>query len=84
MALAAGLVGDPDGSGVGEEVVGAAGFCEFLRRAGADTAENVARESIGADLESRGFWLEAIDTLKEPIERLEELWSRQARPAGSD
>ena len=57
---------------------------EFLRRAGADTAENVARESIGADLESRGFWLEAIDTLREPIDRLEELWSRQARPDGSD
>ena len=54
---------------------------EFLRRAGAETAENVARESIGADLESRRFWLEAIDTLKEPIERLEKLWSRQARQA---
>ena len=56
---------------------------EFLRRAGSDTAENVARESIGADLESPRFWLEAIDTLREPIERLEELWSRQApRPDG--
>ena len=56
---------------------------EFLRRSGSDTAENVARESIGADLESRGFWLEAIDTLREPIERLEELWSRRApRPQG--
>ncbi len=55
---------------------------DFLRRSGADTAENVARESIGADLESPGFWLEAIDTLREPIERLEDLWSRQApRPA---
>ncbi len=56
---------------------------DFLRRAGADTAENVARESIGADLESPSFWREAIDTLREPIERLEELWSRQApRPPG--
>ena len=56
---------------------------EFLRRAGSDTAENVARESIGADLESRGFWLQAIDTLREPIERLEELWSRQTlQPEG--
>ena len=56
---------------------------EFLRRSGSDSAENVARESIGADLESPRFWLEAIDTLREPIERMEELWSRQApRPGG--
>jgi oligoendopeptidase F len=46
---------------------------EFLRLSGSDTAENVARRSIGRDLESPGFWVESINSLKEPLSRLKEL-----------
>lgn len=49
---------------------------EFLRRTGADTAETVARDSIGVDLESPQFWREAIDTMAEPVDQLEALWAR--------
>ena len=49
---------------------------EFLRRTGSDTAENVARGVLGVDLESPGFWSDAIDTLAEPVEQLETLWER--------
>jgi oligoendopeptidase F len=46
---------------------------EFLRLAGSDSAENVARRTIGRDLESSEFWAEAIRSLDEPLNRLEEL-----------
>ena len=46
---------------------------EFLRRTGSDTAENVARQTIGRDLEDVEFWAEAIRSLEEPLDRLEEL-----------
>lgn len=46
---------------------------EFLRLSGSDTAENVAKRSIGRDLESPDFWVESINSLKEPLSRLEEL-----------
>ncbi|MEQ9618015.1 MAG: M3 family oligoendopeptidase [Deltaproteobacteria bacterium] len=46
---------------------------EFLRLTGSDTAENVAKRSIGRDLESPEFWAESIHTLKEPLERLKAL-----------
>jgi oligoendopeptidase F len=46
---------------------------EFLRLAGSAGAENVARETIGRDLESPEFWAEAIRSLEEPLSRLEEL-----------
>ncbi len=49
---------------------------EFLRRTGSDTAENVARDAIGVELESPEFWANAIDTIIKPIEQLESLWSR--------
>ncbi|MBI2360172.1 MAG: M3 family oligoendopeptidase [Deltaproteobacteria bacterium] len=45
----------------------------FLRLTGSDTVENVARRSIGRDLESPDFWVEAIHSLKEPLAQLEEL-----------
>ncbi|HWP58492.1 MAG TPA: M3 family oligoendopeptidase [Candidatus Acidoferrales bacterium] len=45
----------------------------FLRLSGSDTVENVARQSLGRDLESAGFWSEAIASLEEPLARLEEL-----------
>jgi len=43
---------------------------EFLRLTGSDTAENVARRSIGQNLELPEFWVESIRTLKEPFDRL--------------
>ncbi len=49
---------------------------EFLRRTGSDGAENVARATLGVDLESPGFWNDAIDTLAQPVEQLEALWAR--------
>ncbi|MBI2998992.1 MAG: M3 family oligoendopeptidase [Deltaproteobacteria bacterium] len=48
----------------------------FLRLTGSDTAENVARRSIGRDLESPGFWAEAIRSLEEPLGQLETLLPR--------
>ncbi|MFI5323431.1 MAG: M3 family metallopeptidase [Thermodesulfobacteriota bacterium] len=46
---------------------------EFLRLSGSDTAENVAKRSIGRDLESPDFWKESINSLREPLARLREL-----------
>ncbi len=46
---------------------------EFLRLAGSDTAENVVRRTIGQDLEKCEFWSEAIQSLEEPLSRLEAL-----------
>jgi oligoendopeptidase F len=54
---------------------------EFLRRTGSGTAEQVAREAIGVDLESPQFWADAIGTLAEPVEQLETLRSRLAGDA---
>ncbi len=45
----------------------------FLRLSGSDTAENVARRSIGRDLESPDFWAESINSLNEPLSRLKGL-----------
>jgi oligoendopeptidase F len=33
---------------------------ELLRRTGSDTAENIARQSLGVDLENPQFWLDSI------------------------
>ena len=49
---------------------------EFLRLTGSDTAENVARRTIGRDLESPDFWVEAIQSLEPPLAQLEELLPR--------
>ncbi|MCL4245382.1 MAG: oligoendopeptidase, partial [Candidatus Dadabacteria bacterium] len=46
---------------------------KFLRLSGSDTAENVAKRSIGMDLETPGFWKESIRSLREPFERFKEL-----------
>jgi len=45
-------------------------YKEFLRLTGSDTAENVARRSIGQDLETPDFWVQSIRTLKEPFDKL--------------
>ena len=46
---------------------------EFLRLTGSDTAEGVAKRSIGEDLEQPDFWVRAIRTLEEPLAQLEGL-----------
>jgi oligoendopeptidase F len=46
---------------------------EFLRLTGSDTAENVAKRSIGHDLESPEFWVQSIRTLNEPLKKLRDL-----------
>jgi oligoendopeptidase F len=40
---------------------------EFLRLAGSDTVEGVAKRSIGADLKDPAFWTKAIQSLKAPL-----------------
>jgi oligoendopeptidase F len=46
---------------------------EFLRLAGSDSAENVVKRTLGCDLERAEFWAEAIESLQEPLNRLEAL-----------
>ncbi len=46
---------------------------EFLRSSGSDDAMNVASRFIGCDLESPDFWVDAIQNLNEPYERLKGL-----------
>ena len=48
----------------------------FLRLTGSDTAENVAKRSLGSDLEKSDFWVQAIRSLEEPLSRLEALSPR--------
>ncbi len=36
---------------------------ELLRRTGSDTAEGVAREALGVDLEQPDFWNASIDLI---------------------
>jgi oligoendopeptidase F len=45
----------------------------FLRLAGSDTAENVVKKTLGRNLEDPQFWSEAIQSLEQPVKRLEEL-----------
>ena len=44
---------------------------DFLRLAGSDTAENVVRQTLGRDLQSPEFWTEAIQSLEQPLSRLQ-------------
>lgn len=46
----------------------------FLRLTGSAAAEEVARRTIGRDLESPEFWSDAIRSLEEPLSRLETLY----------
>jgi oligoendopeptidase F len=46
---------------------------EFLRLAGSDSAEDVVRQTVGRDLEDPEFWSNAIESLQEPLSRLEAL-----------
>ncbi|MHC4914320.1 MAG: M3 family oligoendopeptidase [Planctomycetota bacterium] len=45
---------------------------EFLRLAGSDTVEGVARRAIGADVSDPAFWARAIRSLEEPLARYRE------------
>jgi oligoendopeptidase F len=46
---------------------------EFLRLAGSDRAENVVRRTLDVDLKKTEFWAAAIESLVEPLNRLEAL-----------
>ena len=46
---------------------------EFLRLTGSESAEGVARRTLGRDLEDPQFWIEAIQTLEAPLAHLEQL-----------
>ena len=45
----------------------------FLRATGKAMAHEVARETLGEDLEKPDFWARAIDTLKKPLDELASL-----------
>ena len=44
---------------------------EFLRLAGSDTAENVVKRTVGQNIEETEFWVQAIRSLEEPLNRLQ-------------
>jgi oligoendopeptidase F len=46
---------------------------EFLRLAGSDTAENVVKKTVGADLQKPEFWAESIRSLEQPLIELQAL-----------
>jgi oligoendopeptidase F len=46
---------------------------EFLRLAGSDTAENVIKRTVGKNIEETEFWVQAITSLEEPLNRLQTL-----------
>ncbi len=48
---------------------------QFLRMTGSAMAHDVAKASIGRDLESPQFWSDAIETLRAPTDELEKLLS---------
>jgi oligoendopeptidase F len=46
---------------------------EFLRLAASDMAENVVKRTIGEDIGKTDFWTAAIESLEEPLTRLQAL-----------
>jgi oligoendopeptidase F len=50
----------------------------FLRLTGSDTAENVAKRSIGADITKPDFWATAIKSLSPSLKLYKELLAKQA------
>ena len=52
----------------------------FLRRSGSGFAHEVAKETLGRDLESPEFWAEAITSLLPQLEELERLLPRVLPP----
>ncbi len=53
---------------------------DFLRLTGSDTAEGVAKRSIDVDLEQPDFWIDAINSLEEPLAQLEALLPSVTKP----
>ena len=51
---------------------------QFLGSTGSATAEQVARRTLGCDLESAAFWKEAIETLRQPVEQLEQAFLKES------
>jgi oligoendopeptidase F len=51
----------------------------FLRATGSGMAHEVARATLGRDLEDAAFWVEAIDTLAAPTAELERLLTKLGR-----
>jgi oligoendopeptidase F len=51
---------------------------QFLGSTGSATAEEVARRTLGCDLESPAFWKEAIETLRQPVEQLEQAFLKES------
>lgn len=56
---------------------------EFLRKTGTGPAHLVARDAVGADLETPAFWAAAIETLRAPIEELQRLAAEPAPAAAT-
>ncbi len=46
---------------------------DFLRLTGSDSAEGVAKRSIDVDIEEPDFWIDAINSLEDPMAQLEAL-----------
>jgi oligoendopeptidase F len=49
---------------------------EFLRLAGSDTAEKVVKRTIGKNIEETEFWVQAITSLEEPLNRLQTILAK--------
>lgn len=49
---------------------------DFLRLTGSDTAEGVAKRSIGADLTRPDFWVESISSIKPHLKHYKELLAK--------
>ena len=48
---------------------------DLLRRTGSDSPENIAKESLGVDLESISFWMESISAVEKELACFEDLAS---------
>jgi oligoendopeptidase F len=46
---------------------------ELLRFAGSGTSENVVKRTVDRDIEATEFWTEAIQSLEQPLNHLENL-----------
>ena len=57
---------------------------QMLDRRRAHTPEAVARQTLGQDLESPEFWSEAIMSLEESLDHLEQLLPEVLPPTGRD
>jgi oligoendopeptidase F len=54
---------------------------ELLRQAGSDSADDVVQRILGCDLKRPEFWAAAIETLQEPLNRLEGILPEALAPS---